>query len=100
LPRDPAARIGSSGRCGAGGRRSVVRELDDFVLDPELLALKFGDPGFVGAGSVFLFGDHLIEVCMLGFQGVDMLRRGHAGTSFANSRDSLSNDANAVRRPL
>jgi len=64
------------------------------------LALKFGDPGVVGVGPAFFFGDQAIQVGMFGFQGIDMLRRGHALTSFDKSQDVYNKDANAVGRTL
>src|SRR3546814_7260935 len=68
---------GAAARRGHGSReqaRLVMNQIGDFVFDSKFLALKFGDPEFVGARSVFFFFDPMVQVGMFGLERFDSVQ--------------------------
>jgi hypothetical protein len=56
----------------------VSRRLDELILDLQLLALQIGDPLIVGMRTRVLGLELMLEVRVLRFQIIDVVRRGHS----------------------
>jgi hypothetical protein len=94
---------GAAARRGHGPReqaRLVMNQIGDFVFDSKFLALKFGDPEFVGARSVLFYFDPMVQVGMFGLERFDSVQNGHCEPSFPAQIDDQRMNATPPRPVL
>jgi hypothetical protein len=89
-----------AGRAPAGQARLVVCQVSDLVFDSKFLALKFGDPEFVGARSVLFYFDPMVQVGMFGLERFDSVQNGHCEPSFPAQIDDQRMNATPPRPVL